>query len=275
MLLYFTSLNFNSFSNYQDCSIKVIFKHSGVILMYLILNIYISTGDVLGIDYEQIKKDNIHLSESQFSEKHQKYSDLSKSLASKFEKYEMTLEEKILYRIERELKIFNDISRKIFNSNSGISSYSNDSFSSSTSNLATELYNTYTDILNKKTVTLYTLNIEFILIYIVILSFILITLIMKNNSKYGGDNFIQDKNGKWVYECPLYKLNFVMNIIEFFYVIYTLVKVKKVRNYVFIFKSLKNIGYSIIILVTLGPLSNVNIIFIYFVNLFFFFFLFY
>jgi len=184
-------------------------------------------------------------------------SEVIKSYNSKLDKYSMIFEEKLLLRIEQELKVFNDIYKKIYNSNSNIIKHRNNSFSQRVSYQPGEIYHYDISIFNKKIMNIYSLNVECFLSFIVTFIIIIITLIV--NKDFDKKNYIQDYNKKWVYECPLNKTNFIFNSMEFLMVIVFLIKVKKLWNYVFIFKSLKFIGYSSILLITLGPFINVSI----------------
>ncbi|KAG4088500.1 hypothetical protein H8356DRAFT_1280889 [Neocallimastix lanati (nom. inval.)] len=50
LLFVLISLNFNPFKNYNSCVLEFIFKHSGIILIYMIFTFYIKTARKLGLN---------------------------------------------------------------------------------------------------------------------------------------------------------------------------------------------------------------------------------
>lgn len=58
LLAVFFSLNFNQFTNYLSCSVKLLLQHSGVLLIYIIFFQYEITGGTIGMSKDELKNIN-------------------------------------------------------------------------------------------------------------------------------------------------------------------------------------------------------------------------
>jgi len=252
LIIYFLSLNFNSFSNYINCALKFIFGHSGILLIYIIILIYIITGYELGLSYKEIEKLNIIPFQS--SSQNDLDTENNKSLSS-------TLNEALLLNIEKQLNQLEVISNEI--------KLGNTTKEKSKTSLNSKYTSTFTiNKLNKKVEFIHSLYLELITIYIIaIISFIIITIFYK--FKYLED--IQEINGKWRYTCPLNSFNFILNLIEFILIIIILFKAIKLMNYTYIFKFAKYAVYIVLMWAILGPL--VNVFYVLFLIIIYFYFL--
>ncbi|OUM60768.1 hypothetical protein PIROE2DRAFT_13406 [Piromyces sp. E2] len=113
--------------------------------------------------------------------------------------------------------------------------------------------------LNKIIVYIHSFLVEVICIYVIIL-IILVSVTVGYHFKEG--KTIQEEDKKWRYDCPLIKFDLILNLIEFFLLIYLNIGVIKVWNFIFVFRCVKYIRYSTIVWITIGPLANVYIIYI-------------
>ncbi|OUM68103.1 hypothetical protein PIROE2DRAFT_4238 [Piromyces sp. E2] len=106
LLLYYTSINFNIFSNYLNCSLNFIFKHFGIFIIITVAYLYVTVGYELGLNYDQL----IKLNGIEIDNKHQvttlSYVDEKKN--DKNISY-VTVEEQLLFNIEKRLCLFNKV----------------------------------------------------------------------------------------------------------------------------------------------------------------------
>jgi len=266
-LLYYLSYNFNSFENYLSCALNYTFKHIGIILIYSLFLFYISIGKVLGINYKKVKETNFESFQryngnninSTFPVDNETKNDSSMKDSLK-ESVVTTLEEELINDIKKKLNIYN----KLYKRNN--SSFEIDNFSSvsinnyNTKSRKSEKPNSFYDndynSINSKIVKIYNCYVEYLIIFIIFI-IIWVTMILINFKSE--DKYIQQYDGKWRYNCPLSNANSIMDMIEFFLLIYLILKSKNLWNYIFIFKFLKRIIYSLLIWVTLGPIVNVSL----------------
>ncbi|OUM60765.1 hypothetical protein PIROE2DRAFT_13403 [Piromyces sp. E2] len=246
------NLSFNNFSSYSSCSIKFIFKHCGIVLIYYQFLIYVSTGYELGIninDFDII--DKIPIQNQKVLNRISKFLNGIKGEQIQDDLQEektVIFGETIINNIENELNRFNDErstqkENKINTSKFILLNIEND--------------NPHDLIkLNKCIKIIHSLHME--LISIIIISILLIIGIVIYNSK-NEIEYIQEYNGKWRYECPLDHYNIILNLTEAIIILYLIVISLKVLNYVYIFKCVKYIGYSSLLWIATGPLTSVII----------------
>ncbi|OUM58116.1 hypothetical protein PIROE2DRAFT_16697 [Piromyces sp. E2] len=243
MFLYFLSFNFNIYSNYKNCAINFVLKHSGILLIYIIFLIYLYTGYQLGFNIKELDRLNLTIFQSSKIEESPKSVN---ELSSKKSNSNSTLKESVILNLEQELNnmnIDNIMNQELVN---GVTKF----FVQPKKNNEINILNK----LNKSISFVHSLYTEIFLLYIVlngVFTFIVIYYSKKEDS-YG-----QEFNGKWRYKCPIYNFDVVMDIIEILLVFYLLVISLTVYNYIYIFKCIKYIGYSTIVWVILGPLANV------------------
>lgn len=243
-LLYFIGLNFNWFSSYGQSALKLLFNHCGIFLIYMILINYVLTGCELGIENNDI--DKLHLirkcevtviNDSNIRQNQNE----TKSNNVNMKRATVSLDVNLLMKIEKQLNNGNDI----LTSNSKSSLLNNNNSMNKT------------DIrkLNKNISYVHSLNTELIVIYL-FLFFMLTILIIYHGTETS--ELTQQLNGKWRYKSTLDTTNKIAYFIQFALIIYLVVKVIKVWNFLYIFTFLKYIGYASIIWVSTGPLINVN-----------------
>jgi len=218
------------------------FKHCGIFLIYIIILIYILTGCELGIDNDEMDKIKI-IKNCEVTESEGTLNDLKRNGDNNNKQLTTTLNIDLLKKIEKQLNSENKI-------NDSSSILKNSSMNK-------------TDILklNKSINYIHSICEEFAGVYIIMFC-IFTTLIIYYGKKK--TDYIQQYDGKWRYKSPLNSINVVVNLLQFILIIYLIVKVIKVWNFIYIFSSLKYIGYSSIIWITTGPLVNVYDIIIYY-----------
>ncbi|KAL6625859.1 hypothetical protein U3516DRAFT_794237 [Neocallimastix sp. 'constans'] len=232
--------NFNTISNYINCVFYFVIKHYGNLLIYSVFLICLYSGYKLGLNYKEIERLNIHMFKN--SIKVSIDDDDNDNLYNRRKSFPLT--EIKLKELEREL---NNI--EFLNNNRTQQSLSIKSKNSEKNNIK---------ILKKNISYIHNLYIELIFLF-VIWNIIITLIILYNNKK--PNSYIKDINSKWLYKCPLDHANGVMDLIEIFMIIYLIKLVFNTWDYVYVFKCLKFIGYSIIIWISFGP-------FIDFINLF-------
>jgi len=230
-LLYFIGLNFNSFSSYSQSALYFLFKHCGQILIYMISLIYILTGCELGTDKDEMDKIDI-------MEKYEITTIEDCSEKNKPKKH-LSLNIDLLKKIEKQLNPGNDITQN----SSKLTLINSDSMNKM-------------DMLelNKSVNYVHSLCVEFTGIYIMIFCVFITFIIYYGKEK---TEYIQQYDGKWRYKSPLESINMIANLSQLILIIYLVIKVIKVWNFIYIFSCLKYIGYSSIIWITMGSLVNV------------------
>lgn len=259
-MLIFFSLNFDCFMNYTSCAIKYFFKHIGILLTLMIFLLYNSSVQKLGINTEDPKDLNMisDISTSNI------YSIIGKNGIN----YETYITENINNNNDSNGNNSNDKnSNNNDNKNNGNSSNNknkNNIYDQTNSLIKIKkdyiIKNNelaYIKKLNKNILYLHSISIEYILSYT--FSFIILIILMILNS-FSEAKLIQEGNGNWRYQCPLDKLDLILNIIEFIIIVYLTRISINTWNYSYVFKCTKYINYSIIIYITMGPLINVIII---------------
>jgi len=227
-LLYFLSLNFNRFLNYNNCALNFFLKHSGILLFYIISLLYVSSGLYFGLDFKKLERLNLAMFQSK-----------TKSFVS------TTSSKEILVNIEKELNNLGNLNNEIDSSNSNLKSSS--TFDENEEKIK----------LNKSLAFVHSFYIELSFVYI--FSVIIISIIAFFSSIHEEMNrtFITEYNGKWRYLCPLEQYDLLIDIIELLMVFCMIIVVLKIWNYTYIFKCIKYMRYSAIVWITLGPLANV------------------
>ncbi|ORX40393.1 hypothetical protein BCR36DRAFT_364685 [Piromyces finnis] len=245
LLLFYISCNFNVFHSFFSCSLNILLRHCGVLLIYILSLIYTLTGCELGVRkgelqlYLNVKSYERHNNIELFYEQN--------PIASTI------LNEKMLLNIENEL---NQIQNKNQENKSSIHQFPKKKYNLSKYSLFKKKTEDNNDIksLNKLVSNIHSLFTELIILYTLFLLVIAGSIIYY---KTKDDIYVQEYDGKWIYKCPLQELNFIFNCSEFIIIIYLTAKVTKVWNYVYIFKCLKNILYISIIWLSFGPLINI------------------
>ncbi|ORX44484.1 hypothetical protein BCR36DRAFT_359576 [Piromyces finnis] len=231
MILYFISLNFNIFSNYINCSFHFLLKHCGILLVYIIFLIYISTGEKLGMKFKDLHRLELSL----FQTINIKENNNQKNSNSNSETID--------------INIIEDIEKKI--NNNILSKENNVSKTSCNS----EIVDNHAKIkkLNKDVSHIHSLYTEFSLIYTCVFFIFIFVILLNNKSK---DEYIQEYDGKWRYQCPLDKIDFIVSFIELFMIIYLLALVIKIWNYTYVFQCVKYMSYSTILWISIGPIVH-------------------
>jgi len=249
LFLFFLSLNFNKFSNYSSCVLNFVTKHCGILMIYIIFLIFISVAYRLGIDYRN--KDyalnniinNSIISGGKLDEFN---SSENINIDDKNNNKSSIIRESVIYKIELEM-----------NRNIEIGITKDTSMKSLKSQNDEKNQQSSMKKMNKNIYYIHSLYIELTTIYI-LFCVVFITLISLYS--FSKETYIQEDDGRWRYDCPLNYIDFTMNFIEFFMILYLFALELKIQNYSFIFKFTKNISISSIIMISLGPLTNVILI---------------
>jgi len=256
LLLIFISHQFNVFKDYTNCGLNIIFKHCGAFLVFVIFLIYINMAFEIGLVYEDL---NTGISTSIFAT----------STCNEEENREIKSEDSdskkgsiCNFEINKEFK------RSLSSINSRNSSTSIASSGSKNAEIKLSMLNANRDDttknddrtelldLNKIIAYIHSFILEFIMVYLV---FVVVYLSVVVAYSFKKKESIQENNGKWRYDCPLIKMDLISNLIEFFLLIYLTVRTIRIWNFIFVFKCVKFIGYSVIVWITTGPLLNVII----------------
>jgi len=235
MMMFFISLNFNTFINFSNCAINFALKHSSIFMIYMVLLIFIFSGYKLGMDHKKLERLNLKIFKGNGIQD-------KDSLNEKT--FTATLNQEVIKNIEKELNFLGIYNSEYFNSNK--------SLGDSKENYDSE--NIETIKLNKSISYIHSLCTESIYIFIITILIIGASIILY--SKYE-TQYIQEYNYKWRYKCPLSRFDLILNLIEFIFILYLAAIVIKIWNYTYVFKFLKNLNYAVIVWVTLGPLVNV------------------
>lgn len=253
MLSYFFSLYFNIFSSYSSCSLNLFFKHCGILLIYSMFLTYISAGYRLGMDNKKLERLNLSMfqSDKSLNSSHDNENTKINNNEIKKENYvSTTINDQVVFNIKKELNSFNKNTDNIDN----INKLSKNGSKLSVKNNKKENDTVIMKKLNKSISYIHSLYIEIIILYIITVIIIIFSIIIFSNTT---KKYIQEFDGKWRYQCSLYRFDIILNLIELLLVFYLLVLSIKIWNYTFIFKCTKFIGYSNIIWMVLGPLANV------------------
>jgi len=227
LLLFFISTIFNKFLDYWNCALYFILKHSGILLIYVISLLYISSGHKIGMDYRQMEKLNYSFFKSGNSTLNfEENTNVSNSAS-----------------LSKKKDIYNSNNKK----NSSLIKKSNSSINSDSTESKEK------DKFNKNLLYLNSLYIELTFLYIfVVVALITLSIFLVDNNTY-----IHEYSGKWRYQCPLEKYDMIANFTEFIAILYMVLLVIKIWNFTYVFKCVKYIGYSTIIWLSIGPLANV------------------
>jgi len=250
LLLYFISLNFDKFSNYGNCALNFVLRHSGILLTYVISLIYVSSGFKIGMNYKKTERLNLPIFKYDSNNNIKIYEGSNDQI-----KPSVTCNREALLNIERELNKMDNVFNNSSNSNNGSKNNSNSYLKQSN----TSINSSYDEkkeknILNKSLAYIQSLIIELTFFYILTVIFLIMLSIFsyKNNKEY-----IHEYNGKWRYQCPLENYDMVADLIEFILLLYLMLLVVKIWNYTYIFKCTRFIGYFTILWVSIGPLINI------------------
>lgn len=260
-LLYFIGLNFNRFSDYTNCSINFIFKHCGIILLFLILFVFIATNIELGLDVtiqNAIKMRQFKYISSINSNKIGKDTNSGNNIVIKSNESSLDSNTKIKNKTNTNS---NSNDESFMNSIDVLEKKMRESLASGgnkPTSVDEEKESNYKAIvrLNKNIAVVHSLNFEFIFLYIficILFAVVVIIFKVKDNNEY-----LQDFDKRWRYECPLNKFNMAINLIEFLLIIYLVTMNSKIWNYTLVFKYTRNISYMSVIWMALGPFINVK-----------------
>lgn len=208
-----------------------ILKHSGVLLIYSIFMIYIFTGFKLGMNYKELERLNLKAFQSDTSLNYEE--DKECNIDNKIESFTET----ILLNIENQL---NKYALK-----------KNESTMTTTSKKSNE---EILRQLNKNVLDVHSLYTEIIIFYTIVFFILILALLIFNKDQ---EEYEEEIDGGWRYQCPLIQWDIVMTLIEILLIIQLLLTYIKIWNYTYIFKCLKYIGYSTMVWVVLGPTANV------------------
>ncbi|ORX76881.1 hypothetical protein BCR32DRAFT_270995 [Anaeromyces robustus] len=126
--------------------------------------------------------------------------------------------------------------------------------------MTTTIHDNEIDVINKRIKNILSSYIESIIILIIAYVIIVMDILLNFSKK---KEVTQELSGKWHYECPLIRINLILSSIEFIFILYLLVLVMKTWNYIYIFKHIKYIGYSLFVWITIGPVINLISYFTY------------
>jgi len=232
LFFYFLSSFFISKENWTQSCHYFLFKHSGIILIYFIFNLYTNSAEEFGIENkeEEIKKS---IKNSYTNGKTLKISSYDVKTINKERK--ISAVDQIDVNFISELKIHRRFESIRRNHN---------------------LYKAY--------LVVYPLTI------IVIIFFIFYYGKIKNyndGSNNGGIN-VQGQNGMWYFESSLESIDNIFNILEFIIFIILTGKLNLVSKYQCIFYNVKLIYMATIIVISLGPIINVMLNNLYYLYLF-------
>ncbi|ORX65789.1 hypothetical protein BCR32DRAFT_250582 [Anaeromyces robustus] len=237
ILLYFISQIFDTFSNYSNCALNFLLKHSGILLIYVMFFTYIYTGYELGMDYKELERLNLNIFKSETNICN------NEEIRVQTKNKRQTIRESILFNIEKELNNFgtnhdNDNKKKKSTSKVSVDKKSDMEILSN---------------LNKNVFEVHNICMEVTIMYFITCIIILFSVII---CKYKDIKYYQELDGKWRYQCSLTNMENIMNLFEFIIIIYLIVLFIRVLHYTYVFKVLRYIGYSSIIWITMGPLPN-------------------
>ncbi|ORY72859.1 hypothetical protein LY90DRAFT_636981, partial [Neocallimastix californiae] len=235
LLLSLISLNFNPFENYNSCALEFIFKHSGIILIYIIFTLYTQAASKLGLNLQNYNG----TSTLQLSEPYKENSFIQSS------KNYGNLE--IISSSNRNVKFDGNTSKMQVNTiNSQNIANKNDSMSINKSEMdSKKLY--------KNISFIHSLTLELCIAYIILsIALIIIILILKRKDII----YVQQYNYTWSYECPLRSLNLGIFSFESLLILFLVINSKNILNYTYIFKCTRYIIYAGMIWITFGPLID-------------------
>jgi len=251
LLLYYISCNFNVFYNYCNCALNILFKHSGVLLVYMISIIYTLTGCELGVKREEL---HLYLNSSTSSGSTNNQNSDVEQLSHKNPVITTLINEKEIMNIENQLNQNPEDNLMVHSLTKGKYKYSKVTLFKKKNDDKKDIKN-----LNKLVSNIHSFYTEIISLYILFLIVFISSIgYYEIKTRNHNSNYIQEYDGKWRYECPLSNLDFIFNLSEFALLIYLMAKIIKVYNFVYIFSCLKNILYISIIWITFGPLINVK-----------------
>jgi len=223
---------FSIFTDYTSCSVNFFFKHIGISLFLLIFFIMINLNYELGNDPS-------------------KYT--NKSFKFNIDKLDNISKSNIID--EKDNSMVNSLKY-----DTGIINGSYDLLKVKIENIPGNLSKSsieFNENLIKKMKTMKHLFFESIICYtvnIIILILIIIKNLNNNNIKE-----IQNKKGQWSYSCILEKYDLIYSIIEFFVLLYILIRSNHLLKYDNIFGYVVYCTYSTIFGLLLGPLINVRL----------------
>lgn len=228
IIFYYSSNFFITYMDYWKCSLNFLFKNIGISLISVIYYINIVMGMKLGIKIENEKK---------FT-----FSDDIKSI-----NYENINSNENIYS--------NTITNSVNLNKSFIENIQNDIRKDSV--WSSEI----SEKLTKKIKNVHSLFIKTLLLYIFFILLIVILIInqfYKQKSNNNNNIIIQSSNGNWFYKCELENYDLILNSLYLIFLIIILIIGKCVMKYDYIFKSIHYIIYSLYILISIGPIINVN-----------------
>lgn len=229
LLLYFISTYYIFITNWKETLINFILKHSGISLIYLILNVFVNSAEEFGIEnknveiHKSFKSKSDHTSNQYFITKSSNTFDMEINFDLNYPRKDSThskfYDDSVMKSELRAKKLYFNMERN---------------------------YNNYL-----KSFIIYPC---FILLLILIVIF--------NGIKNNSITLVQNENHNWHYKSPLENYDLTLNILEIFVFSLMLIKLKLILKYECIFNIIKSIYIALILIMTLGPFINVSIIYI-------------
>jgi len=218
ILFYFISNLFVGYTNFLECSMNYLFKHSSIMLICLLFYIHINFAYELGLGMEEMKIYLISITCNISS------NDLNTS------------------------NYMNDASNPVMNKHN----IKKNSFAKSNN-----FSNNYTYHIKRLHSLMTTIVIFYPIFFIILLISIIHYRNVENSDKEQNSIIIQDQNGLWFYKCSLENQETFMYSVYLIFFIYTLLRSSTLKSYYYIFRYIKKINYSTCIGITIGPLINV------------------
>lgn len=259
IIFFFISNYFATYTTYFSCSLFLLFKHNGVFMVACIFYIYNMMGLKLGITDKDDNKFRLILSNSISFDK-------SNATFTLVKNYNSSIYNQSIHNDEDENQI---IEMKLNGMKSTEGNLNVKKNNIKKDNTVENVKKKENKRFKKNIKQVHSLFYEVLFIYaIYILSMIIIIIFyyFKNTNKkvddYNindneNDHIVQNKNGKWSYQCPLNDADLVYSTISLLFFNIVSINGKKISNYECIFKCTKYITYSTYISVTIGPLANV------------------
>jgi len=225
LLLYFISTFFISSTNWTESWLNLLYRHSGIFLIYLVFNNFINSADEFGIESKDME--------------------IEKSIKSNSYSYFLTNSS-----VSRDLDSNIDTIDKIKGFKNSIFSKKLQEYSVFKSEIRAKKI--YLNI--RKNYSRYLMSFIYFPLFVIFLLIFIFIIVKKEDGKE-----IQSDNKKWQYKSPLETIDIILNILEIFIFSIIFVKSKMIINYECIFCFVKLINLSTIIIITLGPVINVFI----------------
>ena len=236
MIIYLSSISLINYTTNIECTLNFALKHTGISMILFVFYIYITQSYILGVQI--IKKDK------------RKNFIISIVSASKFENE--TKDKQNEETNQEVVKSNEDINKDKNDKTSVLKSSSEFKFSNAPSVKDSDV-NTTVCMKEKEA---FSSLIEALFVYIVFI-IIIISISVYHLIKHENDLTIIKNKKYWIYKSELDHIDLILNLLSFLFLIALLIRGKKtvLNDNIFIF--IKYIVYSIVVIITLGPLINV------------------